>query len=43
MSQFQLNLVPERKIWSVSVLTARIRDLLAAEFTDIWVEGDISH
>jgi len=43
MTQFQLNLVPERKVWSVSELTARIRDLLAAEFADIWVEGEVSN
>ena len=42
-TQFQLNLAPERKVWSVSELTARIRDLLAGEFTDIWVEGEISN
>jgi exodeoxyribonuclease VII large subunit len=43
MTQFQLNLAPERKVWSVSELTERIRDLLAGEFTDIWVEGEISN
>ena len=43
MTQFQFNLVPGRKVWSVTELTARIRDLLAAEFADIWVEGEISN
>src|SRR5260370_7174554 len=43
MPQFQLNLAPERKIWSVTELTARIRDLLAGNFTDIWVQGEISN
>ncbi len=43
MTQFQLNLAPERKVWSVSELTGRIRDLLAREFADIWVEGEISN
>ena len=33
MSPFQLPLMPERRVWSVSDLTARIRDLLAGEFT----------
>src|SRR5215471_21262804 len=42
-TQFQLNLVPERRIWTVTELTARIRDLLARNFTDIWVEGEISN
>lgn len=43
MSPFQLSLMPERRVWSVSDLTARIRDLLAGEFTDISVEGEISN
>jgi exodeoxyribonuclease VII large subunit len=43
MSPFQLPLMPERRIWSVSELTARIRDLLAGEFTDVSVEGEISN
>src|SRR5216684_3846673 len=43
MPQFQFNLAPERKIWSVTELTARIRDLLARNFTDIWVQGEISN
>ena len=42
-TQFQLNLVPERRIWTVTELTARIRDLLGRNFTDIWVEGEISN
>jgi exodeoxyribonuclease VII large subunit len=43
MAQFTLNLVPERKIWTVSQLTARVRDLLEGEFDDLWVEGEISN
>ncbi len=43
MTQFQFNLAPERKVWSVSELPSRIRDLLAATFPDIWVEGEISN
>ena len=45
MSQIplNLNLVPVRKIWSVSELTGRIRDLLEGQFRDIWVEGEISN
>ena len=42
-TQFQLNLAPAQKVWSVSELTGRIRDLLAGEFTDIWVEGEVSN
>ena len=40
---FQLPLMPRRTIWSVSDLTARIRDLLAGEFTDVFVEGEVSN
>ena len=43
MSQLQFNLQPERRIYSVSDLTARIRDLLAKNFTDIVVQGEISN
>jgi exodeoxyribonuclease VII large subunit len=43
MSQLQFNLQPERRIFTVSDLTARIRDLLAKNFTDISVQGEISN
>jgi exodeoxyribonuclease VII large subunit len=42
-SQLQFNLIPERKIWTVSELTSRVRDLLAAAFAGVWVEGEISN
>jgi exodeoxyribonuclease VII large subunit len=41
--QLQFNLQPERRIYSVSDLTARIRDLLAKNFTDLIVQGEISN
>jgi len=43
LEQFTLNLVPDRKVWTVSQLTARIRDLLEAEFDDVWIAGEISN
>jgi exodeoxyribonuclease VII large subunit len=43
VSQLQFNLIPERKVWTVSELTARIRELLTAAFTGVWVEGEISN
>ena len=43
MSQLQFNLQPERRVFTVSDLTARIRDLLARNFTDILVQGEISN
>ncbi len=43
MSQISFNLQPDRKVWTVSELTLRIRDLLESEFHDIWVEGEISN
>ena len=43
MSQLQFNLQPERRTFTVSELTARIRDLLNKNFTDIFVEGEISN
>jgi len=43
MTQMQFNLQPERRIYTVSDLTARIRDLLAKNFTDVSVQGEISN
>ena len=43
MSQLQFNLQPERRIFTVSDLTARIRELLYKNFTDIIVQGEISN
>jgi exodeoxyribonuclease VII large subunit len=43
MSQLTFNLMPERRIMTVSELTGKIRDLLAKNFTDITVQGEISN
>ncbi len=43
MSQLTFNLMPDKRIWTVSELTARIRELLAKNFTDISVQGEISN
>jgi exodeoxyribonuclease VII large subunit len=43
LGQLQFNLQPERRIFTVTDLTARIRDLLAKNFTDIIVQGEISN
>jgi exodeoxyribonuclease VII large subunit len=43
MDQLQFNLQPERRVFTVSDLTARIRDLLAKNFTDISVRGEVSN
>ncbi|HYL47534.1 MAG TPA: exodeoxyribonuclease VII large subunit, partial [Candidatus Limnocylindrales bacterium] len=43
MSQLQFNLQPTRQVFTVTQLTAKIRDLLARNFSDIWVEGEISN
>ncbi len=43
MSQLQFNLMPERRAFTVTELTARIRDLFARNFSDIWVTGEISN
>jgi exodeoxyribonuclease VII large subunit len=43
MSQLTFNLMPQRRILTVSELTGKVRDLLAKNFTDIWVEGEISN
>jgi exodeoxyribonuclease VII large subunit len=43
MSQFSLNFLPERQVWTVSDLNTAIREHLEAEFSDVWVEGEISN
>jgi len=42
MEQIALNWAPEPHYFSVSELTAAMRGLLADQFTDIWVAGEIS-
>ena len=42
-TQLQFNLMPDRRVWSVSELNARVRDLLGKNFTDILVQGEISN
>ncbi len=41
--QGKLQLVPERKVWTVSELTAQVRDLLERAFRDLWVQGEVSN
>ncbi len=43
IKQFELNLAPARQIWSVAELTARISNVLAAQFSNLWVEGEVSN
>src|ERR1700680_5277299 len=43
IKQFDLNLAPVRQVWSVTELTARISNVLAAQFSNLWVEGEVSN
>jgi exodeoxyribonuclease VII large subunit len=43
MTQLTFNLMPEKRVWTVSELTAKVRDLLAKNFTNISVQGEISN
>ena len=43
ITQFEFNLAPERKVWSVADLTARISNVLAVQFSNLWVEGEVSN
>ncbi|MCL4855128.1 MAG: exodeoxyribonuclease VII large subunit, partial [Bryobacteraceae bacterium] len=42
MSQLTISWEPERRIFSVSELSAAIRGLFEDQFSDIWVSGEIS-
>ncbi|HUC53070.1 MAG TPA: exodeoxyribonuclease VII large subunit [Candidatus Cybelea sp.] len=41
--QLTFNLMPDRKTFTVSELTGKVRDLLAKNFTDISVQGEVSN
>jgi exodeoxyribonuclease VII large subunit len=41
--QGQLAFAAERKIWTVSELTAQVRDRLERTFRDLWVQGEVSN
>ena len=43
IKQFELNLAPERKIWSVAELTGRISTVFAVQFSNLWVVGEVSN
>ena len=43
IAQLELNLAPERKIWSVAELTSRISGVLSTQFSNLWVEGEVSN
>ena len=42
MEQIALDWLPLRRTYTVSELTAEMRDVLTEHFTDIWVSGEIS-
>jgi exodeoxyribonuclease VII large subunit len=44
MNQASLfDLMPQKRVWKVSELTAQICDLLEGNFRDVWVEGEVSN
>ncbi len=44
MSQANLfDLMPERRVWSVSELTASLGELIERAFPDVWIEGEVSN
>lgn len=43
MSQFSLSFLPERRIYTISEISAAIRDTLEGAFGEVWVEGEISN
>ncbi len=43
MDQLPLNLIPERRIYSVSELSAAIKNLLESTFPDVWVAAEVSN
>src|SRR5690242_19680301 len=43
MSQIPLNLVPQRKIYTVAELSFAFKGLLETSFPDVWVTGEVSN
>jgi exodeoxyribonuclease VII large subunit len=43
IAQLESTLAPERKIWSVAELTSRISGVLSTQFSNLWVEGEVSN
>jgi exodeoxyribonuclease VII large subunit len=43
IKQFELNLMPTRQIWGVAELTSRISGVLATQFANLWIEGEVSN
>ena len=43
MDQLAFNLIPERKIYSVSELSVAIKNLLESKFPDVWVAAEVSN
>ncbi len=43
LSQIPLNLVPERKLYTVAELSLAVKDLLESRFPDVWVTGEVSN
>jgi len=43
VSQIQLNFAVERRIYRVSEISRIIREKLEGEFSDVWIEGEISN
>ncbi|HEX5413252.1 MAG TPA: exodeoxyribonuclease VII large subunit [Terriglobia bacterium] len=43
MSQIPLNLVPERKLYTVAELSLAVKELIETSFPDVWVTGEVSN
>jgi exodeoxyribonuclease VII large subunit len=43
LSQIPLQLIPERKIYSVTELSREIKGMLEGKFPDVWVTGEVSN
>src|SRR5574337_621998 len=43
MSQIPLNLVPERKVYTVAGLSLAVKELLETSFPGVWVAGEVSN
>ena len=43
MSQLPIDFAPTRKVYTVSEISQRLRELLERNFRDVWVQGEVSN
>src|ERR1044071_10240386 len=43
MSQFTLDFLPQRRVYSITEISTAIREMLEGAFGEVWAEGEVSN